>query len=251
MTEIGMALSNPLKEDETKQRLPGFVGLPLPNVQVRIAKEEGSDVLLEASGEFNKGLWSNEPGKVDVVKFTSGGLIEEEIVGPLQVKGPTVFSEYWNKPEATKKEFTADGWFITGDTVAYDPALNSIKVLGRNSCDIIKSRGYKISALEMETKLLEHPLIGDCAVIGVPDEAYGQKIVALIRCKEAKEVETPEQKAEFAKALSKWCQGKFAIYSVPSIIEIVNALPRNQMGKINKADLTESFVAKEKEAAVK
>lgn len=248
MTEIGMALSNTLNEDDIKQRLPGFVGLPLPNVQVRIVKEDSQEVLLEAHGEFNKGLWSDEAAKIDTVKIPSKVLNDSEIVGNLEVKGPTVFKEYWNKPEATKKEFTDDGWFRTGDAVSFDPTFNSFKVLGRNSCDIIKSRGYKISALEMETKLLEHPLIEDCAVIGIPDEVYGQKIVALVKCRAAQEVESPEQKAEVSKTLNKWCQSKFASYSLPSIIEIISVLPRNQMGKVNKADLVADFMSQQKEA---
>ena len=163
MTEIGMALSNTLVENEYKQRLPGFVGHPLPGVQVRITNAENDkEVLLEAQGEVGKGLWSDEPDtNCDVVKIPSGNA-EQEITGSLQIKGANVFTEYWKKPDQTKKEFTDDGWFITGDSVAFDTTKNSFKILGRNSCDIIKSRGYKISALEMETKLLENNTIGKC-----------------------------------------------------------------------------------------
>jgi malonyl-CoA/methylmalonyl-CoA synthetase len=169
---------------------------------------------------------------------------ESEIIGNLQIfNGPTVFKEYFNNPEATKKEFTDDGWFVTGDSVSYDPSLNSFKILGRISCDIIKSKGYKISALEMETKLLELPVIADCAVVGLPDEAHGQKIVALIQLKDGNVIETPEQEAQAAKELEKWCQQKFASYSLPNI-KIVNKILRNQMGKVNKADLVKDLVAK-------
>lgn len=227
MTEIGMALSNPLKEDESKKRLPGFVGQPLPNVSVRITRPENNEVLLEAHGKENEEL---------TVNSTLSG--ETEITGNLLVSGPTVFKEYWNKPEATKKEFTSDGWFITGDLAAFDTLNNSFKILGRNSCDIIKSRGYKISALEMETKLLENQIVEDCAVIAIPDELYGQKIVALIQCRgEAQEQEV------LVKAIKEWSEKKFATYSLPSIIQIVNKIPRNQMGKVNKAELVKEFVA--------
>jgi len=236
-----MALSNPLKEDKVKQRLPGFVGQPLPGVQIRITNADNNkDVLLEAQGEANKGFWSSDEFKDSAtVKIKSGISSDSEIIGNLEVKGPTIFKEYWNMPEVTKKEFTEDGYFITGDSVSYDPTMSSFKILGRNSADIIKSRGYKISALEMETKLLENRTIVDCAVIGVPHEAYGQEIVALIKLRNASEVET-EQEAE---AIRKWCLNKFADYSMPGI-KIVNAVPRNQMGKVNKKELLKDFLAK-------
>lgn len=250
MTEIGMALSNTLKENQYKKRLPGFVGQPLPSVQIRIANPENGEVLLETQGEFNKGLWSNEDDEQsDTIRVRSADA--SEVVGDLLVKSPSVFKEYWNKPEATKKEFTADGWFKTGDSAAYDPALNSFKILGRNSSDILKSRGYKISALEMETKLLEHHSIEDCAVLGIPDETYGQKIVAIIKYRTPEDLQSSEQKEEVIKALNKWCQNKFASYSVPSVIEIVSSVPRNQMGKVNKADLVSDYVARQSEAHVK
>lgn len=249
MTEIGMALSNTLKENEYKKRLPGFVGQPLPSVEIRIANPDNGEVLLETQGEFNKGLWSNEDDKQsDMIKVRSANA--SEIVGDLLVKSPSVFQEYWNKPEATKKEFTHDGWFKTGDSVGYDPSLNSFKILGRNSSDILKSRGYKISALEIETKLLEHSSVEDCAVLGIPDETYGQKIVALIKVRNPKDLESPKQAEEVVKALNKWCQNKFATYSVPAI-EIVSSVPRNLMGKVNKADLVSDYVARQSEAQVK
>lgn len=247
MTEIGMALSNTLKEDKVRQRLPGFVGRPLPNVEVRIVNpDNANDVLLEAKGDFNKGLWSNEIDiESDTVKTKASSTESTEVIGYLQVKGPTVFSEYWNKPEATKKEFTSDGWFNTGDSVCFDSSVSSFKILGRNSCDIIKSRGYKISALEMETKLLENRVVEDCAVIGIPDEVYGQKIVALVVNRNGKELESAEQEADTVNALSKWCVTKFADYSLPTI-HIVKKLPRNQMGKVNKADLVNEFLSSAK-----
>lgn len=249
MTEIGMALSNTLKENEYKKRLPGFVGQPLPSVEIRIANPDNGEVLLETQGEFNRGLWSNEDDKQsDMIKVRSANA--SEIVGDLLVKSPSVFQEYWKKPEATKKEFTHDGWFKTGDSVGYDPSLNSFKILGRNSSDILKSRGYKISALEIETKLLEHSSVEDCAVLGIPDETYGQKIVALIKVRNPKDLESPEQAEEVVKALNKWCQNKFATYSVP-VIKIVSSVPRNLMGKVNKAELVSDYVARQSEAQVK
>jgi len=221
--------------------LPAFVGQPLPSVQVRITSaDDNKEVLLEAQGEFNKGLWSNDDFiDSSKIKIKAGIPSDSDVIGNLEVKGPTIFKEYWNRPDATKAEFTDDGFFITGDSVCYDPALSSFKILGRNSADIIKSRGYKISALEMETKLLENRTVEDCCVIGVPHDSYGQEVVALIKLRTVNEGES-EQEAE---VIRKWCLNKFADYSMPSI-KIVSAVPRNQMGKVNKKELLKDFLAK-------
>lgn len=238
MSEIGMCLSNSLNEDKDRQRLPGFVGHPLPGVEIRIVSTENSkDVLLEAKGEFNKGYWSAATDNEEkaTIKMKPGATGDLEIIGSLQVKGPNVFNEYWKRSEATTSSFTSDGWFMTGDTICYDPTVNSFKIMGRDSVDIIKSRGYKVSALEIETKLLEHPTIDDCAVLGIPDEVFGQKIIALTVFKSETSTD------EVIPALKKWCESKFASYSMPSI-KIVNKIPRNQMGKVNKADLVKDIV---------
>ncbi|CAO1352657.1 unnamed protein product [Diamesa tonsa] len=259
MTEIGMAISNTLKEDTVRQRLPGYIGFPLPAVEIRIARPENvNDVLLEARGDFEKGYWSPEDSKESntvEIKGGSGSAADEtEVVGTLLVKGPGVFTEYWNKPEETKKEFN-DGWFVTGDSVSYDPIKNSFKILGRNSVDIIKTSGYKISALEMETKLLEHPAIEDCAVVGIPDDVHGQKIVALVQYRNEKKTENTnaeeatKQDREITKELNKWCETKFASYSVPSLFKLVEHIPRNQMGKVNKVELVKDYL-KEAEVVV-
>ena len=118
MTEIGMALTNSL---ETKLRKPGFVGLPFPGVKARIVDPDAKDVLVEGDHEL-----------VKTVKAGSEG----NFSGDLQIKGPSVFKEYYGRPEATAKEFTDDGWFKTGDTAQF--IENSFKILGRSSVDIIK-----------------------------------------------------------------------------------------------------------------
>lgn len=245
MSEIGMCLSNPLQEDKVNQRMPGFVGAPLPGVKIRITNPDNEkDILLEANGEYNKGIWATheQQGQPAMLKIKPGLAADAEIIGCLQVSGPNIFKEYWNRAEATEKAFTPEGWFLTGDTVCYDPTVNSYKIMGRNSVDIIKSRGYKISALEIETKLLENPLIQDCAVIGIPDEILGQKIVALIVKNESK-INGDAEKTETDKllALKKWCESKFASYSMPTLTT-VSKIPRNQMGKVNKVDLVEDLV---------
>lgn len=100
------------------------------------------------------------------------------------VRGDILFKEYWQNPEATAEAFDPDGWFRTGDTAALQGNPPYWRILGRSSVDIIKSGGYKISALDIENKLLQHPDIEECAVVGVDDETQGQVIAAVIACKE-------------------------------------------------------------------
>ncbi|XP_023337014.1 acyl-CoA synthetase family member 3, mitochondrial [Eurytemora carolleeae] len=157
MTEIGMALSNPLDG----VRVPGAVGSPLPGVSARIVswdKNGNEKVLVEGEHGFVSSE-NSEPGE-------------------LLIRGPNVFQEYLNKPEATKKEFTESGWFKTGDTCKVENGV--FRILGRTSVDIIKSGGYKISALDIERILLTHPRIQDVAVVGVPDPTWGEKVGAVV-----------------------------------------------------------------------
>ncbi|XP_032469419.1 malonate--CoA ligase ACSF3, mitochondrial isoform X2 [Phocoena sinus] len=182
MTEIGMALSNPL----TAARLPGSVGTPLPGVEVRIVSEnlqkDGYPYVVHAEG--------NE----EDTKVTPGF---EEKEGELLVRGPSVFREYWDKPEETKTAFTSDGWFKTGDTAVFKDGNYWIR--GRTSVDIIKSGGYKVSALEVERLLLAHPSITDVAVIGVPDVTWGQRVTAVVTLQEGHSLSHRELK-EWARA---------------------------------------------------
>ncbi|XP_008137987.2 malonate--CoA ligase ACSF3, mitochondrial [Eptesicus fuscus] len=217
MTEIGMALSNPLT---VAARLPGSVGTPLPGVEVRIVSEnpqkEGCPYILHVEG--------NEKDT-----RVTPGLKEKE--GELLVRGPTVFREYWGKPEETKKAFTSDGWFKTGDTVMFKDG--SYWIRGRTSVDIIKTGGYKVSALEVERLLLAHPSIKDVAVIGVPDMTWGQRVTAVVTLEEGHSLSHRE--------LKEWARGVLAPYAVPSELLLVEEIPRNQMGKINKRDLVRQF----------
>lgn len=208
MTEIGMALSNPLEGE----RREGCVGSPLPGVMARVVR------------------WG-DGGKSQVLAEGSGGQVSpttsEE--GELLIRGPNVFREYWGKPEATKKEFTEDGWFKTGDTAKVENGL--FRILGRTSVDIIKSGGYKISALDVERVLLSHPDISDCAVVGLEDPTWGQKVAAVVVVREGRqeELELGEVRA--------WCRDKLANYSAPTELRILSVMPRNTMGKVNKKEL--------------
>nr|XP_020465090.1 acyl-CoA synthetase family member 3, mitochondrial [Monopterus albus] len=211
MTEIGMALLNPLKGP----RIPGAVGLPLPGMEVRIVMNNTSNTTIV---EGNHRETRVQPGL-------------EGREGELLVRGPSVFKEYWNKPQETRECFTDDGWFKTGDTVVYKDGVYWI--MGRSSVDIIKTGGYKISALEVERHLLAHPDIIDVAVIGAPDATWGQKATAVVQLKKGQSMTLPELKA--------WAREHMAPYAIPTGLVLVEEMPRNQMGKVNKKDLLQHF----------
>ncbi len=197
MTEIGMALSNPLRGE----RMPGRVGTPLPGVDVRLVDDSGSVVAGEGAGE-------------------------------IIVRGKNVFVEYWNNPGAAYEAFMEGGWFMTGD-IAERGAEGSYRILGRKSVDIIKSGGYKISALEIEEVLRGHPSIEECAVVGIEDEEWGERVCAALVLRGEKNV-SPESVRE-------WCGERLAPYKIPSRIITVGELPRNRMGKVMKPGVVELF----------
>ncbi|XP_071065136.1 malonate--CoA ligase ACSF3, mitochondrial isoform X3 [Dasypus novemcinctus] len=183
MTEIGMALSNPL----AASRLPGSVGTPLPGVEVRIVSESPQ--------RGHAAYTVHAEGDEHTTRVTPGF---EEKEGELLVRGPSVFREYWNKPEETKNAFTSDGWFKTGDTAVFRGGRYWIR--GRTSVDIIKSGGYKLSALEIERHLLAHPSIADVAVVGAPDLTWGQKVIAVVALRDGHSLTHTELK-EWARAV--------------------------------------------------
>lgn len=195
MTEIGMALSNPLRG----RRVPGHVGAPLPGVEVRLADEQ------------NRPVAGGQPGEI-------------------QVRGPSVFQEYWNRTEATAKSFV-DGWFKTGDVAVIEEG--AWRILGRNSVDIIKTGGYKVSALEIEETLREHPAILECAVVGMPDAEWGERVCVAI-------VLRPGQSLDLD-ALRTWGKERLAVYKVPTRALFIRELPRNAMGKVTKPDIVKLF----------
>ncbi|GAA6233584.1 acyl-CoA synthetase family member 3, mitochondrial [Lates japonicus] len=211
MTEIGMALSNPLKGP----RIPGAVGSPLPGVEVRIVMNNTSNTTIVEGNHRETRV--------------RAGLEAKE--GELLVRGLSVFKEYWNKPQETTESFTDGGWFKTGDTAVYKDGVYWI--MGRSSVDIIKSGGYKISALEVERQLLAHPDIIDVAVIGAPDAIWGQKVTAVVQLKKGQSMTLPELKT--------WAREHMAPYTIPTGLLLVEEMPRNQMGKVNKKDLLRHF----------
>jgi len=191
MTEIGMALSNPYRGE----RRPGTVGQPLPGMDVRIVAEDGSDA---------------PPG----------------VPGEILVRGRSLFREYWNRPDATRSSFR-DGFFLTGDVAELDGGY--VRIRGRASVDIIKSAGYKLSALEIEAALLEHPAIREVAVIGEPDPEWGEVVTACV-------VLHPGRPLDLAE-LKEFCRDKLAPYKLPRRLKVLDALPRNAMGKVTKSAL--------------
>ena len=195
MTEIGMALSNPYRGE----RLPGCVGKPLAGVEVQLVSE-------------------------------SRERLGEGVAGEIEVKGPSVFLEYWNRPEATEEAFR-DGWFRTGDTAVVEGG--AYRILGRTSIDILKSGGHKLSALEIEEALLDHPAIGECAVVGVPDEEWGQRVAAAVVLRPGTEMTL--------EGLRAWARERIAPYKIPTVLKVVDALPRNAMGKTVKAEVGKCF----------
>ncbi|ORY06112.1 AMP-dependent synthetase and ligase [Basidiobolus meristosporus CBS 931.73] len=203
MTEIGMALSNPIGDPALRKE--SCVGLPLPGVEVRLKTEDGRII-------------------------TS----EQDVPGEIQVRGDNVFKEYYNRPEATRETFDQDRWFKTGD-IGCITTDGYYKILGRASTDIIKSGGYKISALEIEREILDYPGILDCAVVGPEDEEWGQKVAAVVLVEEDQNIEL--------QALRDWASSRLAKYKLPSLLHVYKggSLPRNVMGKVNKKQLVKIF----------
>jgi malonyl-CoA/methylmalonyl-CoA synthetase len=181
----------------SEARRPGTVGLPLPTVETRV------------------------------------------VDGELQVAGPSVFSRYHGREEATRDAFVVEAgtrWFKTGDTVSVDED-GYLRILGRTSVDILKSGGYKLSALEIEEALRESPAVAEVAVVGVPDETWGDRVVACV-------VPRPGREDECAPdALRAFARERLAPYKVPREFVLRRDLPRNAMGKVIKPELAKMVSA--------
>ncbi len=136
-----------------------------------------------------------------------------------------------NKADQTKAAFTADGWFKTGD-MAILSQEGYYRILGRSSVDIIKSGGYKISALEIEEVLRTHPEIKDCGVVGIPDEEWGEIIVAAL---------VPAKTSLDIAPLKTWLKDKMPAYRIPKKYLLLEDLPRNTLGKVTKNELKKRF----------
>ncbi|SPM41348.1 Acyl-CoA synthetase (AMP-forming)/AMP-acid ligase II, partial [Mycobacterium numidiamassiliense] len=179
------------------ERRPGWVGLPIAGVQARLLDDNGDPVPHDG-----------------------------ETVGKLQVRGATLFDGYLNRPEATAEAFDGDGWYRTGDVAVAD-GQGMYRIVGRESVDLIKSGGYRVGAGEIETALLGHPGVQEAAVVGLPDEDLGQRIVAFV-------VGSSDLNSD---GLINYVAQELSIHKRPREVRLVDALPRNAMGKVLKKQL--------------
>ena len=197
MTETGMITSNPL----IGERRGGTVGLPLPGIAVRVVDDEGRACVC---GD----------------------------IGGLQVKGDNVLAGYWQMPDKNKEEFTADGYFKTGD-VGKIEADGYVTIVGR-SRDLVITGGYNVYPKEIELLLDEIAGVAESAVIGLPHPDFGEAVVAVI-------VKKPAATLVEADVMSA-IKGKLAAFKLPKRVFMVDDLPRNAMGKVQKNELRTRYV---------
>jgi malonyl-CoA/methylmalonyl-CoA synthetase len=200
MTETGMIASNPIDPAERKAK---SVGYPLGGVTVRVVGEDGSDV---------------PPGDV----------------GEVWIRGDNVFRGYRGMPGKTQESFVK-GWFRTGDLGYQDPEDRGRLYLVGRAKELIITGGYNVYPKEVETILESHEAVRESAAIGLPDEEFGEKVVAVVVLKEGKGSLLPE-------ALVEHCKRRLAPYKCPRQIAIVAELPRNAMGKIQKNRIPTIFL---------
>ena len=175
------------------ERRPGWVGLPITGVETRLRSDDDEPVAPDG-----------------------------ESIGGLQVRGATLFDGYLNLPDVTAASMTDDGWFVTGDAVSIDPD-GFHRIVGRASIDIIKTGGYKVGAGEVESVLLGHPTVRECAVIGVPDNDLGERIIGYVVGDGADPATLIDHVA-----------ASLSVHKRPREIRLVAELPRNAMGKVQK-----------------
>jgi malonyl-CoA/methylmalonyl-CoA synthetase len=180
-------------------RRAGYVGLPVPGVELRLVDDDGAELDVH----------------------------DDETIGEVVIRGPNLFTGYLNRPDATAEVFR-DGWFLTGD-LATRATDGYVRIVGRRSTDLIKSGGYKIGAGEIEGALLEHPAVAEAAVAALPDADLGERVAAWI-------VLAPDSTAT-ADELSAHVTALLSSHKRPRDVFFVDALPRNEMGKVTKKAL--------------
>lgn len=190
---------------------PGRVGPPLASVELRLC----DDARAPLGGD--------------------GLPIDDEALGEIAVRGPSLFAGYLGRADATAAVVDGDGWFYTGD-LATRRGDGSIKIVGRRATDLLKSGGYKIGAGEIEAALCEHPDVAEAAVIGAPDDDLGERIVAFV-------VPRPGA-APDPERLIRWVADLLAPHKRPREVHPIDALPRNAMGKLQKAPLHAIWAAR-------
>ncbi|MFY3434065.1 malonate--CoA ligase [Achromobacter mucicolens] len=209
MSETVMLTSNPY-DPALGERLAGTVGRALPGVQVRVVDDAGKPL---AAGE----------------------------IGNVQVRGPNVFSGYWRMPEKTREEFTEDGWFKTGDVGRWGGESagraapdDYLSIVGRSK-DLIISGGYNVYPKEIETLIDDMPGVSESAVIGVPHPDFGEAVVAVVVPKDGASLDASAMQAEL--------KSRIANFKVPKRVHIIDQLPRNTMGKVQKNVLRDTYKA--------
>ncbi|PWY77054.1 acetyl-CoA synthetase-like protein [Aspergillus heteromorphus CBS 117.55] len=233
MTEVGMAISCGL---DFADRVDGSVGWPLPSVEARLVDTETNEVI--------------QPGE----ERDANGRERE---GEIQLRGPTIFQEYWANAKATNESFGADkdgkgDWFKTGDVATRRVVPDAGKgttsgewaqgpmyfIQGRLSVDIIKTGGEKVSALEVERELLSLPQIAEAAVVGLPSEQWGQKVAAIVVLKPDMVNTGRNGKAWGPLDMRRALKDRLASYKMPQEMKVLDGvIPRNAMGKVNKKTL--------------
>jgi len=200
MSETVMITSNPYRPESA--RLGGTVGAALPGVGLRVHDDEGR---------------ACAPGEI----------------GGIEVRGPSIFAGYWQMPEKTREEFTADGWFRTGDVGRVD-AAGVLTLIGRSK-DLIISGGFNVYPAEIEGRINELPGVAESAVVGVPHADFGEAVVALVVARPGAALVPAAIVAELKSAI--------AHFKVPKHVRVVEALPRNAMGKVQKKLLREELAS--------
>ena len=207
MSETAMLTSNPYSPVQG-QRRGGTVGFPLPgvNLRVRMADDSGG-----GGGEFRD--------------------CATDEIGGIEVAGPNVFAGYWRMPEKTQEEFTADGFFKTGDVGQVD-GLGYVTIVGRSK-DLIISGGYNVYPAEIEGYINELPGVAESAVIGVPHADFGEVGVAIVVAQRGAAIDTD--------AILATLKAKLANFKIPKRCFVADELPRNTMGKVQKASLRAQY----------
>lgn len=218
MTEIGMALSNPLRG----QRIPATVGGPLLGVEVRLVELDRGHLLETGERRYGRVIRPDEHGQAQA---------QAPLILEIQVRGPSVFREYWRKPEATEEAFNAEGWFCTGDAGSVKDGRYCIE--GRVTQDIVISGGENVSAIAVQNYLVEHPEIAECAVVGIKDPFWGEALSAAIVLRQGSNLASLDD-GSFRQVIREWSKKRVADHKVPWNVVRCDELPRNAMGKVVK-----------------
>ena len=197
MSETGMNTSNPLDGE----RLPGTVGLPLPDVEVRVADADGR-------------------------------VLPRGRIGVLEIRGPNVFTGYWRNPEKTAEELRPDGFFITGDLARID-TNGYVSIVGRSK-DLIISGGLNVYPKEIESAIDEDESVDESAVVGIPHPDFGEAVLAVVKPRVGADAPSGE-------AIIRRLKNTLANFKVPKKVVFIDELPRNAMGKVQKNLLRERF----------